>query len=327
MKGTYRILLQSKRIKYDFEIRRNITVIRGNSGTGKTTLINMLNDYNNYGTDSGISLSCNKKCVVLSGEDWKMRLSYIKESIVFIDEGNRFIKTDEFAKEIKDTDNYYVLITREKLSALPYSVNEIYGIKCSGKYANVKQIYNEMYPIYAMPKKEKVVRPKLIITEDSNAGYDFFSCVADSKGLSCVSAKGKSEVIKYISDSKDKEALIIVDGAAFGPEMDAMVKAINCHSGYNLYTPESFEWLLLVSGIFGDFAFDSEIKEILNNPSSYIESKEYFSWERYFTYLITSTTKELKGYEYSKTGNLKEWYKQSNNVNKVLKNIEYIKFD
>ena len=38
MKGTHRIIVQNKRIRYDFEIKRNITVIRGNSATGKTAL-------------------------------------------------------------------------------------------------------------------------------------------------------------------------------------------------------------------------------------------------------------------------------------------------
>ena len=45
MTGKHRIIVQSKRLKYDFQIRRNITVIRGNSATGKTTLVNMIRDY------------------------------------------------------------------------------------------------------------------------------------------------------------------------------------------------------------------------------------------------------------------------------------------
>ena len=65
---------------------------------------------------------------------WKEQLSGIADSIVFIDEGNEFNKTTEFADEIQKTDNYYVIVTRESLPSLPYSVEEIYGIKTSGKY-------------------------------------------------------------------------------------------------------------------------------------------------------------------------------------------------
>ena len=41
--GKHRIILETARVKYDFTVRRNITVILGDSATGKTTLINYLN--------------------------------------------------------------------------------------------------------------------------------------------------------------------------------------------------------------------------------------------------------------------------------------------
>ena len=52
MKGKYRVSVQNKKIKYDFEIRRNITIIRGDSATGKTTLIDMIREYDENGEDS-----------------------------------------------------------------------------------------------------------------------------------------------------------------------------------------------------------------------------------------------------------------------------------
>lgn len=55
-----------------------------------------------------------------------------------------------------------------------------------------------------------------------------------------------------------------------------------------LYLPESFEWLLLNSGIIDD----SEIVNILQHPEDNIDSQQYFSWERYFTYLLTAKTKD-----------------------------------
>lgn len=327
MKGTYRVRVESKKVIYDFEIKRNITIITGDSAKGKTTLVDYINSYVNFGKDSGIKLSCEKPCKVIAGANWKSQLREIKDSIVFIDEGNKFITSVDFAHAIKNSDNYYVLITREKLSTLPYSVNEIYGIKSSGKYVDVRQVYNETYHLYGSFETQKVEKPTLVITEDSNAGYDFFSYVSKIKGFTCISANGKSNVISNIYDRKDEKILIIVDGAAFGPEMDSVIKAMNYNSNYSLYTPESFEWLLLGSGIFRDFAFEKDIKEILSNPSNFIDSKDYFSWEQYFTDLLTSTTKDLKGYTYSKTGKLKEWYKQSNNVSKIISSMDKVEFD
>lgn len=45
MKGKYKISIQNKKIKYEFEIRRNISIIRGDSATGKTTLVDMVREY------------------------------------------------------------------------------------------------------------------------------------------------------------------------------------------------------------------------------------------------------------------------------------------
>ena len=53
-----------------------------------------------------------------------------------------------------------------------------------------------------------------------------------------------------------------------------------------LYLPESFEWLILTSGILKD----TEVAQILQTPFDYIDGKDYFSWERYFTALLTEKT-------------------------------------
>lgn len=161
MKGKYHIVVQNNRLRYEFDIKRNITIIRGDSATGKTTLINMLESAASLGESSGIEVVCAKQCRVLSGQDWHILLPNIHEQIIFIDEENQFIKTQEFASAIKNSDNYYVIVTREDLPNLPYSVNEIYGIHTSGKYHDLKQTYNEMYRIYSVNDFHEKERPEL----------------------------------------------------------------------------------------------------------------------------------------------------------------------
>lgn len=147
MKGIYNVIVQSRRMQYKFTIRRNITVISGDSATGKTTLIELIQEYNDNGPDSGVSISCDRECVVLSGRNWLRDLNQISGAIVFIDEGNRFMLTDDFARAIQHTDNYYVLITRESLPNIPYSVEEKYGIRTSGKLGSLLPIVHELYSI------------------------------------------------------------------------------------------------------------------------------------------------------------------------------------
>ena len=118
MKGSHRVIVESKKVKYDFVLKRNITILTGDSGSGKTVLIDLIRDYNRYGTDSGVFLSCDCECKTISNEDWERQIEETSGNIIFIDEGNRFLISKRFAELVKQSDNYFVLATREKLPTL-----------------------------------------------------------------------------------------------------------------------------------------------------------------------------------------------------------------
>ena len=148
MKGTYKVSVENNRLHYEFEIKQNITIIRGDSATGKTILVNMLRQAQKFGVSSGIDLICEVPCKILEGENWKLILENAADTIFFIDNGNAFINTEEFAEAVKKSNNYFVLITRENLHNLPESVDEIYGLHCSGKYRDTRKMYNQLYRIF-----------------------------------------------------------------------------------------------------------------------------------------------------------------------------------
>ena len=56
MRGTHRVAVRNRRVQFTLELERNITVIRGDSATGKTTLMGMLRDYEEQGIQSGVSV-------------------------------------------------------------------------------------------------------------------------------------------------------------------------------------------------------------------------------------------------------------------------------
>ncbi len=320
MKGIHKVVVGAKYLKYEFELRRNLTIIRGDSATGKTTLVDMIRTHMNDGESGPVTLNCDKSCYVVEGNLWKGQLDNIQDSIVFIDEGNEFVKTKDFARAIQQTDNYYVIVTREGLPALPYSVEEVYGIRTSGKYGTLKRSYHSFYRIYPDSTTEKI-KPEKILTEDSNSGYQFFDAVCAEHQIQCDTANGKSNVFSYLKAHKDEKILVIADGAAFGPEMDRVLQLVQTRKNLALYLPESFEWLILSSGILKD----AETTQILQTPSNYIDSKKYFSWERYFTELLTEKTSRTYLNYTKKT--LNEAYLNDGTKNAILRQMGKLKID
>lgn len=320
MKGKHKIIVQNNRVHYEFEIKRNITLIQGDSATGKTTLINMLRQAENLGESSGVDVVSDVPCRILEGNSWKLILENSKGNIFFIDEENTFICTEEFAALVRESDNYFVLITRENLYNLPYSVEEIYGLHASGKYYDTKKVYQEMYHIYDNQLKMPIVA-KTFIIEDSNSGYDFFKDVCDRNGKRCISAGGKTKLFSLLKELEDEDICVVADGAAIGPEMNRLYSQITRNKNIHLFLPESFEWIILNSGLISG----KDISEILKEPEKYVDSKKFFSWERFFTKMLMEKTTGTY-FQYKKT-KLNETYLHEKNRQIILKSIKGIEFE
>lgn len=317
MKGKYHIIVQNSRVKFEFDIKRNITIVRGDSATGKTTLVSLIDTYDRLGADSGVEVSCSKRCLTVNNSNWESILNSVSECIVFIDEENTIIKSDDFARKIKDTNNYYVIITRENLPNLPYSVEEIYGIHTSGKYADMRRTYNSFYQLYTVNERSDAEKVETVIVEDSNSGYDFFNAVA-ADDINCISAGGKTKIKRTVMDNEGKHLLVIADGAAFGSEMGELFLYMQKHPKVSLYLPESFEWLILKSGLIDG----NRIVDILQHTEDFLESSEYFSWERFYTKLLISET-EGTYLQYSKQ-KLNDVYLNPNEKEAIIKAAKVI---
>ena len=288
MKGKYHIVIQNNKLRYELDIRRNITIIRGDSATGKTKLIQLLEQAAALGESSGVDVFCERPCRTLGGKDWNLVLPNIHGQILFLDEENRFVKSQEFAAAVKGSDNYFVIVTRENLPNLPYSVEEIYGIHASGRYQDLKRTYNELYHIYSPEALSGKVEPEVVVVEDSNAGYEFFHEICRANGIVCTSAEGKSNLKTVMGELAREPSLVIADGAAIGPEMNELYQLMRHKPTVKCYLPESFEWLVLKSGMIDG----KMLQDMLNHPEDFVESQEHFSWERFFASLLVEYTKD-----------------------------------
>ena len=314
MIGLHRIIIESPRLKYEFYIKRFITIVQGDSATGKTTLIDLLREYKRSGEAGPIRIESDVPCVVFDGSesDWSLFISNKKRNIIFIDEGFGYIRTKEFAKSIQFTDNYYVLITRDSLTYLPYSINEIYGIRTSGKFHFPQKIYHEFYPIFDSYLYSSDNKKLKIITEDSKSGYIFLSnCV---KKENCISSYGNSNIYKAVMEmSKKFPVVVVADGAAFGAFIAKLTNLAIIQKNIALYLPESFEWLVLKSGIINS----NNLPSVLKEPEKFADTVEYFSWEQYFTDYLEKITQNDKRKKYKKEV-LSDFYLEPKNKEKII---------
>lgn len=293
MKGKVKFSAKNVHIRFQFTIERNVTIITGDSGTGKTKLINMVRQYAELGRQSGVSLNCDKACIVLEGRNWETILKETHSSVVFIEESTSFLRTHEFAKAIQGTDNYYVIVTREPLPQLPYSVESIHRIVKKGANPKIDKVY----------KKISIGRISdfpydVVVVEDSHSGYEFFCKATENIPVQCVSANGKSNLLNEIKRHKGQRLLLIADAAALGSEIRELEEYRHISSDkIDFFLPESFEWLILRSKLF---VSNASVNEILSKPVNFVESAEYFSWERFFEYLLEEETKDSKDLKYDK---------------------------
>jgi len=66
--------------------------------------------------------------------------------------------------------------------------------------------------------------------------------------------------------------------------------------------------------------------KILESPQNYVETTQYFSWERYFSSLLRLATSGRSGLVYSKE-QLPDAYKQEPAVKKILNVMDKIEFE
>ena len=290
MKGSYWFRAKSKKALFEFSIRRNITVIKGDSATGKTTLLRILYEYLRMGKQSGYAVSTNVSYYVYIrdevGRDWKDALYPLKNTVVFIEENNEFVFTKEFASFVKKSGNYFVFVTRAPLKMLPYSIHEIYEIITDGKRTDIKESYHEFREIYSNYPIIENNKIQNIVTEDSNSGYQFWTHVF--KNSHVTSSNGNGNLIKQVEELGPGDALVIADGAAFGSLMESCMSSFQVQTDrrISLWLPESFEYLILTSGVLKS----EKITQILENISEYVECEKYESWESFFTELLVTLT-------------------------------------
>ena len=136
MVGKYKLIVYDKKVRYELEVKRKFTLIRGDSACGKTYLRDIL-------MDKGTTVEC--KCGFTSlpthKDDYTLILKNRTNSIILVDEDVDELYTKEFSKLLLESDNYFIIFSREDFPSLPISLKEIYTLTSNKRYSNLGKPY------------------------------------------------------------------------------------------------------------------------------------------------------------------------------------------
>lgn len=307
MKGKYVISVVSRKATYKLELERKVSVIKGNSGTGKTSMLRLISEYLEFGKKSGVKITIDASaalCVLTNSSDWEKILSSVHDTVIFADEDVEYIYSDSFQKELWKADCYAVIVSRSGgFTGIPYSISGIYEFVTEKKGENTT---TSMYQLYE--EEHSNGNFGLVITEDSNSGFEMVQYSFDSSGTEVVSAGGNASVLGTLKKNWRQEGLICVnvDGAAFGAYIEAVLKYAEIKGNIVISAPESLEYILLKF---------SEVKRHLSvdcgeliRTYDFCDGCEYSTWEQYYEDLLVRITSEHLGFTYNKR-KLNPWFK------------------
>ena len=80
MRGEHLVTVRNNKVQIKLPIRRNLTILKGRSATGKSTLIDLVGQFDELGPDSGVIVNCDVPCKVLSGKTGSATLSLSAEA-------------------------------------------------------------------------------------------------------------------------------------------------------------------------------------------------------------------------------------------------------
>jgi hypothetical protein len=115
--------VKADNLTWSIPIKRRITIIRGDSGTGKTTLVDIISDNDSNAATVSFPLQIS---VVTTGT-WEDVMATAVNRLIVFDELEA-VTTSKFANLIKETENkgnYYLIFSRENIGTESYSMLNI----------------------------------------------------------------------------------------------------------------------------------------------------------------------------------------------------------
>lgn len=286
------ISVKSKVFNFSGSISRRITVIRGDSATGKTSLVNVIKSHS-----PAVQIESSMPLIVAANDTWKQILVASDNAVIFFDDLS-CTESKEFAEVCSEylvkNNLYIVIIGRQPFdnfillaeedrnlhsyTKVALSVSEIYDFKTNG-------VDHWLEPA-KIPVIDDCSDVDCVLVEDRGKGGDFFenyfqNVVKSSQGKSQI----MEDVLKLVNNHS--KILVMIDLAAYGFHWEKFYKNVlfKYSNVFILPKRECFEQMLIYSNMLNNNLI---VKEETGNLLKYANT--FNSWENYFETLIDRAT-------------------------------------
>lgn len=236
-------------VRYDLCLTGKYNILCGLSGTGKTRLANLLfirqtsRDLVTYNGPGNIYTDYNINAIKVVRE-----IQNQSGSVFVIDEESDLFETS--LQEIKESNNYFIIMSREGFAQLPYGIDNIFEfVKTKFGYSMELKYKQEdlMFPSYKWFKSN-------IVTEDAGTGYNLVQRVFgdDGYGYRVLSAQGKDKFKSFLKtcNYKDEYMIFVIDLCGIGGASKSIFNILDNHPNIAVTHAKSFEWCLLGHPMF-----------------------------------------------------------------------------
>lgn len=229
------IHLRNNFVEYEFSFETKYLIISGDSGAGKTTLVDLVREYENDNTVA--------ECL---GDNSIAELQSLDQlsgngMIYFLDENSRFLRLNNTSDLFNNSNNYFVIMTRErKCTQFKLSLDSLvkFDIASDGKYHTVKKCFTIEPTITELGE--------CILCEDSHSGKMFLE---DVLGCNIASANGDKKFGISMKKLKMSSYTLVFDRAGIGYQYEKILIDAE-RFGYDIVSIidwDSFECYILES--------------------------------------------------------------------------------
>lgn len=247
------ILIKNRKLSYDFSISGKFLVIKGDSGTGKSKLWELVRSYN-LEPDAVECLGYSKLQAIESINELDL-VRHTEGTVFFIDEFSPIFRHPDRGSIFMDSENYFVIIRRSmKLNDLPIGLDDFVYLK-DGK----------AFPVY--PKQEHLTYAgRTLLCEDSGSGFEFLKEIVGNKA-EVVCASGRDRFLKSIRKISSKSVTLVYDRAGISTAYEYLQAKLSIYEKdekmrFSEIDWDSFEAYILESPAYGILVPSYPNKEI-----------------------------------------------------------------